>query len=148
MRAALPTLWTYSGMAPGGSNCRIVVTSGKSSPRAATSVHSRTASDSFWNDRNEAQRSPCCMFPCNLKIGTEVNPTPIQVGYTVEVMWWTKSTESHVLKKITIFACVPCLHLHGKNTLGLTTTRITRLAAERRFQFLLEGYKWKHHDYP
>lgn len=59
MRAALPTLCTYSDTAPGGSNCRMEVTSGKSRPRAATSVQSRTAALCFVKVKKEVRRLSC-----------------------------------------------------------------------------------------
>mmetsp|Transcript_9048 Transcript_9048/g.19445 ORF Transcript_9048/g.19445 Transcript_9048/m.19445 type:complete len:253 (-) Transcript_9048:1187-1945(-) len=43
IRAVRPTRWTYSAGAPGTSYWMMVVTSGKSRPRAATSVQSSTA---------------------------------------------------------------------------------------------------------
>lgn len=42
MRAVRPTRCTYSLGSPGGSYCTMVVTAGKSRPRAATSVHNST----------------------------------------------------------------------------------------------------------
>ena len=54
-----PPPFTHSAASPGGSNCTMSVTAGKSSPRAATSVHSSTPAGALVKARNAAVRSDC-----------------------------------------------------------------------------------------
>ena len=54
---------THSDGSPGGSNCTMVVTDGKSKPRAATSVLSSTPASHFVKSRNVAVRTLCSEMP-------------------------------------------------------------------------------------
>mmetsp|Transcript_12227 Transcript_12227/g.51505 ORF Transcript_12227/g.51505 Transcript_12227/m.51505 type:complete len:282 (-) Transcript_12227:928-1773(-) len=75
-RAARPMRCTYSLASPGASNCTISVRPGKSSPRAATSVHSNAALVACEKARVCAARSACGMLPCRRYNGRGMKAPP------------------------------------------------------------------------